>query len=47
MVAAEEAFTSSSVREVLPIAELDGRPVPRGPAASALQAALRELARAE
>ena len=47
MAAADEAFTSSSVREVLPVVELDGRPVARGEAAGALQAALRELARAE
>jgi 4-amino-4-deoxychorismate lyase len=43
--AAEEAFTSSSVREVLPVVELDGRPVPRGQAASELQVALRDAAR--
>jgi branched-subunit amino acid aminotransferase/4-amino-4-deoxychorismate lyase len=45
--AAEEAFTSSSVREVLPVVELDGAPVGGGrpgPAATALQAALREAA---
>jgi 4-amino-4-deoxychorismate lyase len=40
----EEAFTSSSVREVMPIVELDGRPLARGPAADELQAALRRLA---
>jgi 4-amino-4-deoxychorismate lyase len=40
----EEAFTSSSVRELLPVVELDGRPIPRGPAAEALQAALRDAA---
>jgi 4-amino-4-deoxychorismate lyase len=43
--AAEEAFTSSSVRELLPVVELDGDPIPRGEAASALQAALRRAAR--
>jgi 4-amino-4-deoxychorismate lyase len=42
---AEEAFTSSSVRELLPVVELDGRPIPRGQAASTLQAALRDAAR--
>jgi 4-amino-4-deoxychorismate lyase len=41
---AEEAFTSSSVREVLPVVEVDGRPVDRGPAADRLQHALRKLA---
>jgi opacity protein-like surface antigen len=41
---AEEAFTSSSVRELMPIVELDGAPVPRGAAAGALQAALRDAA---
>jgi 4-amino-4-deoxychorismate lyase len=41
---AEEAFTSSSVRELMPAVELDGRPIARGPAADALQAALRNAA---
>lgn len=41
---ADEVFTSSSVREVLPVVELDGRPLGRGPAADELQAALRVLA---
>jgi branched-subunit amino acid aminotransferase/4-amino-4-deoxychorismate lyase len=40
----DEAFTSSSIREVMPVVELDGRPLGRGPAADALQQALRELA---
>ncbi len=40
---AEEAFTSSSVREFMPIVEIDGRAIGRGPAADALQAALRDL----
>jgi 4-amino-4-deoxychorismate lyase len=44
---AEEAFTSSSVREVMPLAGLDGRPLARGPAADALQAALRAAAARE
>jgi 4-amino-4-deoxychorismate lyase len=43
----EEAFTTSSIREVMPIVELDGRPlgpgVP-GPAANDLQEALRREA---
>jgi 4-amino-4-deoxychorismate lyase len=41
---AEEVFTCSSVREVMPAAELDGEPVGRGPAADELQAALRAAA---
>jgi branched-subunit amino acid aminotransferase/4-amino-4-deoxychorismate lyase len=41
---ADEAFTSSSVRELMPVVELDGRPLGRGPAAEELQAALRALA---
>jgi 4-amino-4-deoxychorismate lyase len=47
MAGAEEAFTASSVREVMPVVELDGaalgdgRP---GPAAGELQEALREAA---
>lgn len=44
---ADEAFTSSSVREVMPLVELDGRPLGRGPAADALQAALRRAAEME
>ena len=38
---ADEAFTSSSVRELMPVVELDGAPIPRGEAAATLQAALR------
>jgi 4-amino-4-deoxychorismate lyase len=41
---AEEAFTSSSVRELMPVVEVDGNPIARGPAAEALQAALRHAA---
>ena len=44
---AEEVFTSSSTREVMPVASVDGRPVGSGapgPAAAELQAALRRLA---
>ena len=47
LAAAEEAFTSSSVREVMPVVELDGEPVGDrrpGEAAQALQRALRKLA---
>lgn len=41
---AEEAFTSSSVREVMPLVEVDGQTLGRGPAADVLQTALRERA---
>jgi 4-amino-4-deoxychorismate lyase len=44
LLAADEAFTSSSVREVMPVTELDGAPIARGPAADELQAALRRAA---
>jgi 4-amino-4-deoxychorismate lyase len=44
LVAAEEAFTSSSVREVLPVVTVDGQRIERGPAATALQQALRKEA---
>ena len=42
--AADEAFTSSSVREVMPVVEVDGVRLGRGPAADELQAALRRAA---
>jgi 4-amino-4-deoxychorismate lyase len=42
--AADEAFTSSSVRELMPVVELDGAEVARGDAAPKLQAALRNAA---
>jgi len=41
---AEEAFTSSSVREVLPVIGVDAFAIPRGDAAESLQGALRGLA---
>lgn len=44
LAAADEAFTSSSVREVMPVVELDGGRIGRGPAADELQAALRREA---
>jgi len=44
LLEADELFTSSSVREVMPVAELDGRPVGRGSAADELQAVLRAAA---
>jgi 4-amino-4-deoxychorismate lyase len=50
VVAADEAFLSSSTREVMPVVEVDGVPVGDGrpgPAAVDLQAALRHLATTE
>jgi 4-amino-4-deoxychorismate lyase len=44
LLQADEVFTSSSVREVMPVVSVDGARFERGPAASALQQALRELA---
>jgi branched-subunit amino acid aminotransferase/4-amino-4-deoxychorismate lyase len=47
LVEAEEAFTSSSVREVMPAVSLDGQQIgdgTPGPAAHALQSELRRLA---
>ena len=44
LLAADEAFTSSTVREVMPVTEVDGVPLARGPAADELQAALRRAA---
>jgi 4-amino-4-deoxychorismate lyase len=44
LASADEAFTSSSIREVMPVVELDGAPVPRGSAGGELQAALRRTA---
>ncbi len=41
---AEEAFTTSSIREVMPVVELDEAGLGRGPAADELQAALRREA---
>jgi len=41
---ADEAFTSSSVREIMPLVGIDGRTLDRGPAADELQEALRGLA---
>jgi branched-subunit amino acid aminotransferase/4-amino-4-deoxychorismate lyase len=49
LAGADEAFTSSSIREVLPVVELDGRPIgdgAPGPAARSLQSALRARATA-
>jgi 4-amino-4-deoxychorismate lyase len=44
LVSGEEAFTSSSVREVMPVIAVNERPIPRGEAAAELQRALREAA---
>lgn len=44
LAAAEEAFLSSSVREVMPVADVDGVRLASGEAAAALQQALREEA---
>jgi branched-subunit amino acid aminotransferase/4-amino-4-deoxychorismate lyase len=46
LAGADEAFACSSIREVMPIVALDGRPIGDGPgeAATALQGALREAA---
>jgi 4-amino-4-deoxychorismate lyase len=41
---ADEAFTSSSVREVMPVTSLDDSPIARGSAADELEAALRRAA---
>ncbi len=44
LATADEAFTTSSIREVMPVVALDGSPVGDGvpgPAAARLQAALR------
>jgi branched-subunit amino acid aminotransferase/4-amino-4-deoxychorismate lyase len=46
LLAADEAFTSSSVREVMPVISVDGREYGSRQAADALQAALRLLASA-
>jgi 4-amino-4-deoxychorismate lyase len=47
LTAADEAFLSSSTREIMPVVEVDGAPIADGrpgPTATALQAALRRLA---
>jgi branched-subunit amino acid aminotransferase/4-amino-4-deoxychorismate lyase len=40
----DEAFTSSSIRELMPVVEVDGEQIPRGQASEELQAALRTAA---
>ena len=44
LLAAEEVFTSSSVREVMPASSVDGTPFALGPAAAELQNGLRSMA---
>jgi branched-subunit amino acid aminotransferase/4-amino-4-deoxychorismate lyase len=44
LLRADEAFTSSAVREIMPIVAVDGREVPRGDAAPKLQGLLEALA---
>jgi len=44
LLRADEAFTTSSVREVMPVRTIDGVALGRGPAADELQRALRALA---
>jgi 4-amino-4-deoxychorismate lyase len=43
LTAADEAFTTSSVREVMPVVAVDGRPIALGQAAKELQTGLRLL----
>lgn len=44
LAGADEAFTSSSIMELVPVVEVDGAPIPRGDAAAKLHRALREAA---
>jgi 4-amino-4-deoxychorismate lyase len=43
LLGADEAFTSSAVREILPVIAVDGRELPRGDAAPRLQALLEQI----
>ena len=45
LMSAEEAFTSSAVREIVPVIAVDGREIPRGEAAPKLQALLQAVDR--
>ena len=45
LLAADEAFLTSSIREVMPVGAIDEKEFVPGPRAAALQAALRERAR--
>jgi branched-subunit amino acid aminotransferase/4-amino-4-deoxychorismate lyase len=44
LLRSEEAFTSSAVREIMPVSSVDRRELPRGNAAPRLQALLEEVA---
>ena len=44
LLAADEVFTSSSIRELMPVVEIDGQPFDMGPVAAALQQSLRRAA---
>ena len=44
LLRAEEAFTSSAVREIMPVVAIDGRELPRGGAAPRLQTLLEQVA---
>ena len=44
LLAADEAFLTSSIREVMPVRAIDDKELVPGPAAAALQAVLREVA---
>ena len=43
LLRADEAFTSSAVREIMPVIAVDGRELPRGDAAPRLQALLEQV----
>jgi branched-subunit amino acid aminotransferase/4-amino-4-deoxychorismate lyase len=43
LTSAEEAFTSSAVREIMPVVAVDGRELPRGDAAAKLQERLEQV----
>jgi branched-chain amino acid aminotransferase len=44
LLSADEAFTSSAVREIMPVIAVDDRELQRGEAASKLQALLEQIA---
>ena len=44
LLGADEVFTTSSVREVMPVVSVDGTLFEHGPAAASLQSAIREMA---
>jgi branched-subunit amino acid aminotransferase/4-amino-4-deoxychorismate lyase len=43
LLGADEAFTSSAVREIMPVIAIDARPLAAGPAAGRLQALLEQV----